>query len=187
MIRPRPLLCLTYVVLLGLSLAVGTLWHELVGHGLTGVAAGGRIVRLHVLGVDLWPQLRWDGWSGGYGSIRVTGIPTQTGKKVYRLAGSLSTWCVSVVAVSLLWLRSWRGLPRAVMVCLSLWWIDLLSYTLPSWGLRRSILWGGVYSEPYEAANALGIPGPLFQAFAVGTSTLLLAALILRLVRDRAR
>ncbi len=179
-------LALMYVILLAMSLAVGTLWHEGVGHGLTGVLAGGRIESMKVLGVDLWPTVGWSGFvDKRYGSIQITGIPTQRRDHLMTLGGSLSTWAVAVAAVVLLWARRWRGLPRAVLVCLSLWWIDLLTYTLPTWGLRRSIFWGQVYSEPYEAATALGIPGPAFQAFAVGTSAALAAALVVRLVRDR--
>jgi hypothetical protein len=101
------------------------------------------------------------------------------------LAGSMSTWCVAVLAVSLLWLRRWRGATRWILIGLSLWWIDLMTYLLPTWGIRRSILWGGRDSEPYQAATALGIPGPVVQAFGVVTSLMLAAALVTRLVRDQ--
>ena len=70
---------LTYVVLLGLSLPIGTLWDEVVGHGLIGVLVGGRIEHLEILGMDLWPKLAWGGWPGHYGSIEVTGISTHAG------------------------------------------------------------------------------------------------------------
>ncbi|HUU84027.1 MAG TPA: hypothetical protein VM243_11040 [Phycisphaerae bacterium] len=158
------------------ALILGTACHEVLGHGLTGVLVGGRIGYVEILGVQVWPELGWHGWPDTYGLCAVTDVPDGTAGAVMRLAGSMSTWLVSVLAVALLWLRRWRGWPRFVLVCLSIWWIDLLTYTLPSWGLRRSILWGPVYSEPYEAAIALGVRGWAFQAFAIGTSALLATA-----------
>jgi hypothetical protein len=113
------------------------------------------------------------------------------------LGGSASTWLVSVAAIGLLWLRRWRrpgrvhrpgrGWPRVILILLGLWWIDLFTYTLPTWGLRRSILWGGTKSEPYEAAIALGVPGWLFQAFVVVSSIALATAWVVGIVRDRSK
>jgi hypothetical protein len=176
-----------FFIELGLLLAtfvVGTLWHEVIGHGLVGTIAGGRITHVKILGLELWPGVHWFGWDGKYGQCHVEGISTAAGEEIMSLAGSLSTWCVAVAATMLLWARRWRRPWRTILTYLSLWWIDLLTYTLPTWGLRRSILWGGRYSEPYEAAVNLGIPGPAFQAFVIGTSVMLAAALIVRLVRD---
>lgn len=176
---------ITYLVLLAICIPVGTLWHEVIGHGAVGMLMGGRITYVEVLGVAIWPQLRWRGCPDGFGRCSVAGIPTKTRWHLHCLAGSLSTWCVSAIAGALLWVRRWRGLARVIMVCLSLWWFDVLTYTLPSWGLRRFIFWYRVPAEPYNAAVALGIPGPLFQAFAVGTSVCLVGALAARLVLDR--
>jgi hypothetical protein len=111
------------------------------------------------------------------------------------LGGSASTWLVSVAAIGLLWLRRWRrpgrvhrpgrGWPRVVLILLGLWWIDLFTYTLPTWGLRRSIFWGGTKSEPYEAAVALGVPGWLFQTFVIVSSLALATAWTTYLNRAR--
>ena len=175
---------IAYLIAFTLSLPIGTFWHEVMGHGLAGKLVGGRVSYLEVCGVQLWPQLGWRGWPDRFGSCRTDGIRTLPGRHLCRLAGSLSTWCVAVLATLLLWAKRWRGLARIALVCLSVWWLDVLTYTLPSWGLRRLIFWWSRYAEPYEAAVALGIPGPLFQAFAVGTSACLLAALVGRLVQD---
>ena len=113
------------------------------------------------------------------------GIETATGDQLMRLGGSMSTWIVSVVAVTLLWLRRWRPWSRAVLLLLGIWWIDLFTYTLPVWGLRRSVLWGGQYAEPFEAAVALGVPGWLFQAFVVGSCIALVVALCFGMRRSR--
>jgi hypothetical protein len=71
------------------------------------------------------------------------------------------------------------------MILLSILWIDLFTYTLPSWGFRRSILWGPVYSEPYEAAVALGINGQAFRAFVIITCCAMLLSVILHWLRGR--
>jgi hypothetical protein len=182
---------LPYVLALALSLPVGVLWHELAGHGLTGVLCGGRIASLEILGVQLYPGPTWIGWQGHYGWCDVVGLTSATAESVVALAGSMSTWAVSVAALAVLWVRrAWfapseRRWRRAALVALSVWWIDLLLYTLPSWGLRHSILWGPRYSEPYEAATALGVPGPLFQGLVVGVCVAQVIALAAWLVRAR--
>jgi len=177
--------CLKYIVGAGLSLVVGTAWHEGVGHGLVGVLCGGHIVSMKVLGVQLRPTVRWVGRDSCYSQCDVQEISSPTGEHLCSLGGSLSTWFVSVLAVLLLWVRDWPPRTRFLLAWLGIWWIDLLTYTWSSWGLRRCILWGALYSEPYEAAVALGIPGPVFQAFVVGTSALLLVALAARLLAKR--
>lgn len=183
-VAPRLRSSLKYALLLPLSLVLGTAWHEIVGHGLAGVLCGGRLTYVKLLGFRVWPQLYWDRWEG-YGACGIEGITGYTGEKLMELAGSGSTWLVSVAAIVLLWTRRGHGWPRVILVLLGLWWIDLFTYTLPTWGLRRSVLWGGTYSEPYEAAVALGIPGWLFQTFVIVSSVALATALIVRLRRDR--
>lgn len=176
---------LKYPLLLAGSLILGTVCHEVVGHGLVGVACGGTITRVVVLGLQLYPNLTWVGTHGRYGHADISGVNSTAGVNLVSLGGSMSTWCISVLAVSLLWMRWWPRWARTILVCLAIWWIDLLTYTLPSWGLRRSIFWGRIYSEPYEAATALGIPGPVFQAFVVCTSMILATALALRVIRSQ--
>ncbi|MBN2561665.1 MAG: hypothetical protein JXQ75_12125 [Phycisphaerae bacterium] len=177
---------LRYPFLLAGCMVLGTVCHEVVGHGLVGVACGGKIDQVEVLGVQLYPSPKWLGWQGYYGHCLVTGVDTTTGSHLVSLGGSMSTWCVSVAAITLLWLRRWGPWPRTVLACLGIWWIDLLTYTLPSWGVPRSVLWGqDYYSEPYEAAVALGMPGPIFQASALVTCVILAGALVLRLIHYR--
>jgi hypothetical protein len=156
-------------------LPVGTLWHELIGHGLVGIAAGGHLGSITVLGVDLWPPIQWSGLNG-YGACEID-VPTRNGELLMQLGGSMSTLLASMAALLLLHLRRWRSAwARAALLAVGVWWIDILTYTLPTWGLRRSIFWGGRYAEPYEAAVALGIPGPLFQAVVI-LGSLVLAGL----------
>lgn len=181
-----------YLLLTLLLYPLGVFCHEVLGHVLVGVLVGGSVADICILGLQVWPGFSWVGWDGRYGYCDVECIPTATGDALSRIAGAMSTWFVSVVAIIALWLRRWRGPARALLACLSLWWLDLLTYLLPSWGLRRSVFWGGSsYSEPYQAAMELGVPGRLFQAFGIASSALLLTLLTWRLLRvargDRVR
>jgi hypothetical protein len=66
-------------------------------------------------------------------------------------------------------------------------WLDLLLYTLPSLGIPRYFFWGHLYSEPFEAAVTLGVPGPVFQGFVMVTSAFLILAIgrqFLRVIRE---
>jgi hypothetical protein len=91
----------------------------------------------------------------------------------------MSTFVVAAIAAYLLWRYRPRGVKRAALFCLSLWATDLLTFTLPSFGLRRYVWSGTRYSEPYTAAVALGIPGPLFQAFVLaGFATVVLLVVL---------
>ena len=190
MIRARSFLRVVVSVGVILILAVPMMvaWYEVAGHGLIGLLAGGKVARLQVLGVQLWPELTWTGIGQGFtnlGECELRDIPTPTGQRLSDLAGSLSTWCVGLAACVILWLYQWRGLRRALLVCLTFWCTDLLSFTLPSLGLRRGIVFGTSFSEPYEAATALGIPGGLFQAFAIGTSLGIISATLALLCTQR--
>ena len=93
--------------LLLLSWLAGTIWHEVIGHGLVGVLAGGRISYVKIFALELWPAVRWTGFEMAYGQCQVDGISTVRGEAVHSLAGSMSTWCVAVVATILLWVRRW--------------------------------------------------------------------------------
>lgn len=174
---------LNAVLMIGLY-PLGVICHEVVGHGLTGVLLGGRIGAVEILGFQVWPAVEWSGWSGQYGACAVYGLEGTGREHIMALGGATSTWLVSVIAVGMLFVRDWPRRTRAVLICLSLWWIDMFTYTLPSWGLPRSILWGQrTISEPYEAAKELGMPGWMFQASAVASSAMLLIALVVCLKR----
>lgn len=169
------------LVPLAACMVFGTICHEVVGHGLTGVWFGGTITDIEILGARVYPRREWLGWSGYYGRIRLEGIETECGDQWMKLAGAGSTWLVSVIAVCLLWLRTWRGWMRRLLAWLGIWWIDMLTYLLPSWGWKRSVLWGGVRSEPYEAAVALGAPGWAVQWGFVASCVILAVGLAVRL------
>lgn len=178
--------CWISLMIVAFDVAVGTAWHEIVGHGLTAVAFGARITYLEVTGFQLFPDIRWVGATGRFGYCDDSGVEGDAARALVLLDGSLSTWLVGVIGVCLLYLRHWRGWIRVLIIALSLWWLDLFLYTLPSLGIPRYLFWGHRYSEPYEAAVALGIPGPVFQGFVMVTSVFLALAIgrqILRPIR----
>lgn len=177
-------LCLIYLVCLAICLALNVVWHELVGHGLVGILAGGHITHLDLFGVRVLPEF---GWSGIPGSIHIEDAATPTLHDVTIITGPLSTWCVSVLAVVLLWIRRWTGLVQAILVCLSLWWYDVLGETLTAWGIPKYIFFYSRAPVHYDATVRLGIPGPLFHIFSIGTSVCLSAGLVMRLIYDHRR
>lgn len=179
----RPLFC--FMLPLVACLILGTAWHEIMGHGLAALLLGGRIERVEVLGFQGYPALKPVGWKGYYGFCETAGLDQPWKRNLMGLAGSLSTWMVSLVSIA--WLGLFHLSPRwrAALFWTSLWWIDIFTYTLPTWGLRRSILWGGRVAEPYDAAVALGVPGLLFQLFVVSYPIFALLVAIRALRRHR--
>jgi len=176
--------CWVSLVVIAFDVLVGTAWHETVGHGLTAVAFGARITHIDVAGFRCYPEFRWIGRprSGHFGECGHSRIDDPCADGLIRLAGSLSTSVIAVIATILLCRGGFRGWTWVLMCALSMWWVDLFLYTIPSFGLRRYILWGPSYSEPYEAAVALGVPGPVFQVFVIVTSAFLTLAIARQIV-----
>jgi len=179
-------MALIFLVCLPICLLLMVVWHELVGHGLTAILTGGRLTLVDLFGVQIWPEFGKPGFLGRIDWKGAAGY-----RDVIDVAGPLSTWCVSVLAVVLLWVKRWKGFMHAILVCLSLWWYDILTETLSIWGLPRGIWFHKgrffLYSHGpvhYESAVRLGIPGSLFIIFSIGTSVCLLAGLVIRLIMD---
>lgn len=177
-----------FLVVFLLLYPLGVLCHEVVGHGGAAMLVGGRITYVHILGFDWWPDLKWIGWQGVYGMCDADGVAGPLRQAWMILGGSLSTWFVAAIATALLNVRHWGPRPRLLLACLSLWWIDLLTYTLPSWGIKRSIFWGqNHFAEPLVGAVALGVPAWLFQTLAIASSAAMLALLIAHGARHELR
>ena len=157
-------------------------WHEIVGHGLVGVLCGGRVTRFQLFGFELFPNFAWVGIREGLGVCDHTGIAGRWCMHVTDLAGSMSTFVVATLAAYLLWRFRPRGLKFTALLAVTLWATDLLTFTLPSFGLRRYIWSGTRYSEPYQAAVSLGIPGPLFQAFVLVAFSLVSLMVVLAVI-----
>jgi hypothetical protein len=184
--RSKIRLALIFSVCLPICTLLMIVWHELVGHGLTAILTGGHLTLVDLFGVQIWPEFGKPGFLG-----RIDYKGSVVSRDVINVAGPLSTWCVSVLAVVLLWAKRWKRLMYVILVCLSLWWYDILADTLSIWGLPRGIWFHKgrffLYSHGpvhYESAVRLGIPGSLFIIFSIGTSVCLLAGLVLCLIYD---
>lgn len=167
---------------------LGTLVHE-VGHGLTAVVFGARVVQLNVLGIQLYPSLGWDYQARYFGRIWWQGQLTSNQQAWVLLAGNLATMAVAFTAL-LLYLR-WRsnGLIGTILLTLSFFFLDTLTHTLPTFGLPMYLFFGRrsveSVSEGYLAAVSLGVPGRVFQAMVVGYGLLAAALIARKLWRER--
>ena len=182
-------LALLFLFCLLLCMLLMAVWHEVVGHCLTAVLMGGRITLLDLFNVQIWPEF---GKSGAAGRMDYVGAPGS--RDFVNIAGPLSTWCVSVLAVILLWLKHWKRLMYAILVCLSLWCYDIFTETLSFWGFPRAVWFHNWHpylyrgeADHYKSALNLGIPGSLFIIFGIGTTVCLIAALVIRLIMDYKR
>lgn len=162
-------------------------WHEVVGHCLTAILMGGRIILLDLFNVQIWPEFGKPGLPG-----RMDWVGAPGSRDLIVIAGPLSTWSVSVLAVVLLWVKRWKRFMYVILVCLSLWCYDIFTETLSIWGFPRAIwfhnwrpyLYRGDGAHHYQSALNLGIPGSLFIIFGIGTTVCIVAALIIRLTMD---
>ena len=157
---------------------LGTLVHEL-GHVLVAEAFGARITEMNVLGLDVYPDPRVHYRPGFYGYVRFDRSLPYPQVEYMRMAGSLSTLAVALLAQAALWVapprRTW---PRLAVTGFCFSWIDLFYHTLPVLLGRQS----SGSAEVYNSLVALGVPGWVVGAAVVGVSVLLL---ILTLVRWR--
>jgi hypothetical protein len=174
---------LKHAAVMAVTFALTIPWHEIAGHGFVGVLCGGRVTRFQLFGWQFFPKFKWTGTSEGLGVCDHAGLVSPWCVHVTDLAGSMSTFVVGATAAYLLWRYRPRGVKLTALLCLSVWCLDLLTFTLPSFGLRRYIWRGTRYSEPYAAAVALGIPGPLFQAFVLAGFCAVILLVVLALAR----
>jgi hypothetical protein len=163
---------------------LGVLLHE-AGHVVSAWIFGARLTRLNVLGLELVPRLGWHPLADHYGLMSFRGALTPHQRDVMRLWGSLATLGAALAAQAILWLtRPHRGAVRLCVLTLCFFWLDILTHTLPTLGIPAYLLFGTrtvtSSAEAYLAAVALGMPGRLFQALAVGVSVALLAATLIR-------
>ena len=184
MTRPRRSLTALAIAAgaLALGIPIGTACHEFIGHGLVGLLCGGTVDYVEILGLKVYPNFVWVGWPFGFffGRCNVTGLATEQREHLMSLGGSLSTWLVAVLATCALrlWQRFWstHRWSFTILAALTTWWIDALTYTVPVCGLKRFILWGSRYPEPYTAATALGCPGWLFIVIVIASSAAMAAS-----------
>jgi len=154
------------------------------GHVSVATVAGARVVGVNVLGVEIVPHVAWRPRSGSYGWVHQTGALTPRQIALVQIAGSGTTWLVSLLAaLSYRLRRRLRGpLLRSARLALACLWADVVIHTLPvasvpiEWwlGLRRGV---HPFGELHAGAVALGMPTVVVLALVFATP-LLVAGLI---------
>lgn len=119
---PKLITFISLLFLLGLVL--GTITHEVIGHGLTAIAFGNRLTAVQILvfrfdsnGISLVPF-------SGFG--RVFFGDTSKYDPFITLGGSLITLVVSIVFTFLLLLKKSKGIRKFILICFSLYFIDTI-------------------------------------------------------------
>jgi hypothetical protein len=172
------------LALIGGLFVLGVFVHE-AGHAAAALAFGGRLTGINVLGMRLLPTFGWDFQAGYYGFMSYKGDLTPAQMEIVSLCGSMATFALALAAQAVWWtgpLR--RGWPRWAVLTVCFFWLDVLTHTLPTLGIPAYLFFGkheiSRAAEAYLAAVALGMPGWLFQALAVGFSAALGAITVVR-------
>ena len=121
------------IILLGLmflffGLILGTIAHEVVGHGLTAVAFGNQLNAVKILIF----QFDSDGFSfvpfSGFGQIswELSAQPTINSQIFTLIMASIVPLIVSIIFAFLLLLGKQRGLKKILFTCFAIWFIDPL-------------------------------------------------------------
>lgn len=156
------LLVVSTTVIAGVNL----LLHEF-GHCITIDNVGGDCEGVYVPpGVKVWPLSEFgepypdpDRWDNAMGrAVYERSAPTQEARGLVSFMGSGATAILSLIALLSLWILEPRGWGRNLLMIQSLFFGDLLFYTiLPEWfGLRHLFIVGGDSPEPLEGAVAMG-------------------------------
>ncbi len=178
----------------------GVILHE-AGHAVAAVLLGAQIVRVNVIGLDVWPAFRLNVQPGYWGRIWWQGQLAPPQRAWVSLSGNLATLAVSLVALPVfLTLSAPAHTParegqvyrvpcgQTALAMLSLFFLDSLLHTLPTLGLPIYLFFGrrdpATGSEGYLAATALGCPGTFFQGGIVAYSLLASGLVGYRLFRN---
>lgn len=175
-----------FAILVLINGPIGTLVHEL-GHGMVLELSGGDIGSIHVFDYEVYPNFgEPDSISSkAFGWISYAREPASSDARAWvALMGSGTTLLVAVVAHALMWLLRPRSrLVRYILICLGLYHIDMLTYTVcPVLGLPRVVFFGRPMSigdaEPLRGAVKLGMSQNIFVIFVVGISAALTYSLV---------
>jgi len=155
---------------------LGTLVHE-GGHALVALACGARVEEMNVLGLNVYPALRVRYRPGFYGYVRLDRLLPHPQVEYMRMAGSLGTLAVALLAQAILWAapprRAW---PRLVVIGFCFSWIDIVYHTLPVLVGSRST----ISAEAYSALVAVGASDWMVGMAVIGVSGLLLTLTLVR-------
>lgn len=155
---------------------LGTLVHE-GGHALVALACGARVEEMNVLGLNVYPALRFHYRPGFFGYVRLDRSLPHPQVEYMRMAGSLSTLAVALLAQAILWAapprRAW---PRLVVIGFCFSWIDIAYHTLPVLVGWRST----ISAEAYSALIAVGAPDWMVGMAVIAVSVVLLTLTLVR-------
>jgi len=110
------------------GLILGTITHEVIGHGLTAVAFGNQLNAVKILIF----QLDSTGFSfvpfSGFGQIswELSAQPTIHSQIFTLIMASITPLIISIIFAFLLILRKQRGLKKVLFTCFAIWFIDPL-------------------------------------------------------------
>ena len=125
-------------MLLIFGLILGTIFHEIVGHGVTAMLFGDKVTAAEILflkinaqGISLVPF-------SGFGALwhKNTTNPTMLSLIFITLMGSFAPLIASIIFSLLLLLTKSKGFKKTLFICFSLWFIDpLANYVIwPAFG-----------------------------------------------------
>lgn len=177
-------LLLPLVLLIPLGLVMDFV-HEF-GHAIWGVSSGGTLTYMKIAYFEIYPRVAIDS-QFNLGSARVNGIPTNFGRGLYLLGGSLTTNIVSWLLALILLKTKIRYKTKIALSIPGLFGLlDLPLYViLPQIGLHHWVFLGGCTPEPLIGARMMGIPDPAFY-IAVVLTTLGLVFLYLKSLSENA-
>lgn len=163
---------------------LGVLLHE-AGHAASALLFGARLMWVNVLGLDLIPTLAWNPLSGYFGYMRYDSVLTPLQDEIVRLCGSLTTLWIALAAQCALWLgHRPKRFVRLALLTLCFYWLDILTYTLPTLGIPAYLFFGTHIvtekAEAYLAAVEMGMSSWLFQVITLSLSIALLALTVAR-------
>jgi hypothetical protein len=140
--------------------------HEL-GHGLTAVALGGKFDSLYFIpGIQIWPHFGqpFNGQWNHYIAATFFSYGANWGANSWQdglvaFMGSGTNAILALVALIALLVFHPRNWLRYPLLAEALMFLDLTLYSsLPLFGLRHFVLWGGYKPEPLLGAEQMGLP-----------------------------
>ena len=120
-------LALWAVMLLVVGLVLGTIGHEVLGHGSVMLLSGESITKVKILfftfdsgGVSFVPEFTGFGYIWGSNNQSYNIIFDI----VFRIMGSGFNLIVSLIFLFLILLKKWKGFKKILFICLAVWFID---------------------------------------------------------------
>ncbi|OGE80868.1 MAG: hypothetical protein A2826_01370 [Candidatus Doudnabacteria bacterium RIFCSPHIGHO2_01_FULL_43_23] len=172
-IRRIFIFCFIGVVMVFLTLIT----HE-TGHVLMAKRYDGEILRVKLLGVEVYPEVKFSGFENNFGSVRYTGGSSYKEHGWIYLMGSGTNWLIAIGGLLVLFLfkifRVKNFYLNTIFIFMSLMFLDFITYMF-GWRLSGE-------KEPFTAAEYLGWNESIFFVCVMLSGALHLLAVIYLLV-----